>query len=95
MAKKLSKSAKLDLIVSELAKVKVELKKLSEQHAALAGELEKRIKPATVASKASKRTKAAKKAAAPKAAPVRSAAPKRPVLIQPEPVPAAGRAAAG
>jgi hypothetical protein len=93
MAKKLTKSAKLDLIVSELAKVKVELKKLSKQHAALASELEKRVRPAAV-SKVKKRSKPAGKAAA-KTAPVRGAAPKRPVLIQPEPVPAAGRAAAG
>ena len=51
MAKKLSKSAKLDLIVSELAKVKTELKKLSKQHIALASELNKRIGPAATVSK--------------------------------------------
>jgi hypothetical protein len=78
MAKKLSKSAKLDLIVSELARVKTELKKLSKQHSALASELNKSIGPAT----ASKRAKAKRKAPASKTAPVRDAAPKRPVLIK-------------
>jgi hypothetical protein len=79
MAKKLSKSAKLDLIVSELARVKTELKKLSKQHSALASELNKSIGPAATASK---RAKAKRKAPASKTAPVRDAAPKRPVLIK-------------
>lgn len=92
MAKKLSKSAKLDLIVTELAKVKTELKKLSKQHADLAGELNKRIRPAAPARKPAKTTR---KPAAPaaKAAPVREGTSKRPVLVQsPEAPPAAGRA---
>lgn len=93
MAKKLSKSAKLDLIVTELAKVKSELKKLSKQHIALASELNKRVGPAA---KVSKRTKAKRKAPASKPAAVRDAAPKRPVLIKaPEAPPAAGRAGTG
>lgn len=93
MAKKLSKSAKLDLIVSELAKVKTELKKLSTQHTALASELSKRIGPAATVSK---RAKAKRKAPVSKVAPVRDAAPKRPVLIKPpEAPPAAGRAGTG
>ena len=93
MAKKLSKSAKLDLIVSELAKVKTELKKLSKQHAALASELNKRIGSAATVSK---RTKPKRKAPASKAAPVRDAAPKRPVLIKStDTAAAAGRAGTG
>jgi hypothetical protein len=93
MAKKLSKSAKLDLIVTELAKVKTELKKLSKQHTALAGELNKRIRPAAPTRKPAKKTAQKAQAPAAKAAPVREAAPKRPVLIQsPAAPPAAGRA---
>ena len=92
MAKKLSKSAKLDLIVSELAKVKTELKKLSKQHIALASELNKRIGPAATVSK---RAKAKRRAPASKTAPVRDAAPKRPVLIKSTETAAAAKAGTG
>ena len=92
MAKKISKSAKLDLIVSELAKVKTELKKLSKQHIALASELNKRIVPAATVSK---RAKAKRKAPASKAAPARDAAPKRPVLIKSTQTAAAAKSGTG
>jgi hypothetical protein len=85
MGKRLRKSEKLDLILSELAKLRGEVKKLLRDRAAVAEQLVK-VKPRSAAErteKVPKRTGAGKK-------PIRDLTPTEPVLVQapqgPQPV---------
>jgi len=82
MAKKLKKSEKLDLILSELAKLRGEVKKLIRDRAAIA-EPSVRAKPKSASRRPKmvpKRTSAEKNRDA-------DVAPSRPVLVQPPQVP--------
>jgi len=76
MAKRLRKSEKLDLILSELAKLRGEIKKLVRDRAAVAGQGVK-VKPRAAPRhhKPPKRTIAGRK-------PAGDAAPSKPVLVQ-------------
>ena len=82
MGKKLSKSEKLDQILSELAKLRGEVKKLATDRRVIADQGVK-SKPRSAAgrpNKPSKRTGAEKK-------PVRDIAPSKPILVQAPQVP--------
>jgi hypothetical protein len=82
MGKRLRKSEKLDLILSELAKLRGEVKKLLRDRAAAADQRVK-AKPRSAperTEKVPKRTGAGKK-------PVRDVAPSKPVLVQAPEVP--------
>jgi hypothetical protein len=84
MAKKLSKSEKLDLILAEISKLKGEVRKLTER-----SEVLKTSKKPTQA-RAKKGPAKAKTASAPAAK--SGSAPKRPVLVAaPAPAPASAR----
>jgi ElaB/YqjD/DUF883 family membrane-anchored ribosome-binding protein len=82
MGKRLRKSEKLDLILSELSKLKSEVKKLLRDRAAAAHQVVK-AKPRSAPErlkKVPKRTGAGKK-------PVRDVAPSKPALVQAPQVP--------
>lgn len=82
MGKKARTRDKLDLILSELQKLKSEVKALGRQHADLAAIVEK-LKPAKVAASRPAQKRAKPRAKPTSATPTRKAAtaPKRPVLV--------------
>jgi hypothetical protein len=78
MAKKLNKGKKLDLIVSEIAKIKKVLQTLATQQAELANQL---AKPARATSKQPSKT-LARKSSATAEPPAVAAKARRPVLVK-------------
>jgi hypothetical protein len=82
MGKKLKKREKLDLILSELAKLRREIKKLVRVRAAV---VEQGVK--VKAKSAPRQSKKLRKGAGVEKNPDRDVAPSRPVLVQPPPVP--------
>lgn len=77
------KGEKLDLILSELQKLKSEVRALGKQHAGLAVQLDKLSSPKPAARPARKTVKPRAKPAGAAAARKSGAAPKRPVLVSP------------
>lgn len=82
MAKKLKKGEKLDQLLSELAKLREEVRELARAHAALADRLGKSAPGKSVSRKEKKPAPPAKARAQPKKS---RPAPKRPVLVSPAP----------
>jgi hypothetical protein len=81
MGKKLSKSEKLDLILSELAKLKGEVKKLATDQGVVGQGV--KVKPRSAA----ERSKKLPKRTGAESKPARVVAPSKPVLIQAPQVP--------
>jgi hypothetical protein len=77
MGKRLRKSEKLDLILSELAKLRAEVKKLLRNRAAV-GDQPMKAKPRS----APERTKKLPKRTGAEKKPMRNVAPSKPVLVQ-------------